>query len=138
MIEMHSIRVIQVVSILLLYFSSSSPPLHAVVCDSVENGEHDLAKYHGGYLFNHFSSLYIPDKHKVTLYESESGKDGGDPAATGVGPFYGPDALEDVGHPQKDEKPSNSKFINLNSLKLMTWATIKVCVQIFCLALLLP
>lgn len=90
-----------------------------MVCDSVDIGEHDLTKYHGAYLFNHFSSMYIPDKRKVTLFESKDDKEG-------VGPFYGPDPLEDVGHPQKEKKPDTSKFINLDSLKLMSWERIRI------------
>lgn len=93
-----------------------------MVCDSVDAGEFDLKDYHGAYMLKHFASMNIPDKRKVTLFESEADKEG-------VGPFYGPDAIEVVDHPQKDTKPRTrlgASMFSLSELKLMSWERIKI------------
>ena len=91
-----------------------------MVCDSVDVGEFDLKDYHGAYMLKHFASMNIPDKRKVTLFESEDDKEG-------VGPFFGPDAIEIVDHPQKDTKPRvGNEMFSLSELKLMAWERIKI------------
>ena len=87
----------------------------SAVCDTVDVGEYDLKTFHGAYLLNHFASMYIPDNRKVTLYDSDSDKNGIE-----IGPFYGPDSIEDISHPQKDRESKP------NELALMSWTKIKV------------